>query len=455
MSKLQVKVQNNKVEFFDSENESFNKCTISFQRTLRIPDDGKIYPLPPSLGTFPVMRVDDYLDKVPEEWKSHGGIFLPMYQREAMWLKFDLANKDAPKAIKIAVGKVNAITGETWNNSLSKQDYVIAGQQPWLDGINGGDGMIKQFVAMPLGGGYTVEAQVTGEEKFGGLQIMTFESKVKPKKPQQPVYHPSLRSQPQPYQPQQPIFPQPIFQPTPPPMQPYYVPHTPQVLFGTVPAYNAPLPRGSSGAPPTQMMQQQFAPMKRSSKNNNYHTPPVQESMVSMVNAFSYPQQQSLHMDSLDDFIQDAPPVPDVNAERERSVQSEAREMGLSAGGKMKQKIVEDPFGVNHWDTQCFGRCYVHIVNSAMFEQITGKKPPSTPISAKTYSSYGYPWFDMYEENISGVKGSNILNNVKSVKEIDQEKFLFPQQDDSTVSISSNQVKSFKYDKNVVRDGDW
>ena len=32
---------------------------ISFQRTLRIPDDGRDYPLPPGLGCFPLRHVDD------------------------------------------------------------------------------------------------------------------------------------------------------------------------------------------------------------------------------------------------------------------------------------------------------------------------------------------------------------------------------------------------------------
>ena len=30
------------------------KLRIDFQRTLRIPDDGKDYPLPPGLGRFPI-----------------------------------------------------------------------------------------------------------------------------------------------------------------------------------------------------------------------------------------------------------------------------------------------------------------------------------------------------------------------------------------------------------------
>ena len=39
--------------------------SVSFERTLRIPDDGRDYPLPPSLGQFPVRRVADYADRVP------------------------------------------------------------------------------------------------------------------------------------------------------------------------------------------------------------------------------------------------------------------------------------------------------------------------------------------------------------------------------------------------------
>jgi hypothetical protein len=56
---------------------------ISFMRTLRIPDDGKNYPLPPGLGLFPLRKIEDYLDTVPESWQGEQGVFMPMYQREA------------------------------------------------------------------------------------------------------------------------------------------------------------------------------------------------------------------------------------------------------------------------------------------------------------------------------------------------------------------------------------
>lgn len=154
------------------------KLAIEFQRTLRIPDDGKTYPLPPGLGAFPLRHVDDHSATVPSRWLEYGGVLLPMYQSEAMWLMFRPAyasDRDAayPFAIKIATGKINAVTGESWSNGLHRkpQDYVVAPRQPWLDGYCVTKGEIRQFVAMPLGAGYTAEEQITGEAEHGGLQI--------------------------------------------------------------------------------------------------------------------------------------------------------------------------------------------------------------------------------------------------------------------------------------------
>lgn len=58
--------------------------------------------------------------------------------------------------MKVGVGMINALTGGKWDESLSKSesDYLVVPDQPWLDGINGGNGLIRQFVAMPLGMGY-------------------------------------------------------------------------------------------------------------------------------------------------------------------------------------------------------------------------------------------------------------------------------------------------------------
>ncbi len=100
--------------------------SIGFERTLRIPDDGRDHPLPPSLGRFPVRRVADYADRVPAKWREHGGVLLPMYQREAMWLSFSGAHW-RPNAVKVAIGKVNAISGEPYHQRLQagSEDYVV------------------------------------------------------------------------------------------------------------------------------------------------------------------------------------------------------------------------------------------------------------------------------------------------------------------------------------------
>jgi len=143
-----------------------------------------------------------------------------------------------------------------------------------------------------------------------------------------------------------------------------------------------------------------------------------------------------------------------VQLERMVSSSDDAQEMGLSAGGKMKQKIYKDKYGIDYWDQNNFGRVYVHIVNSSMYKKITGKEPPPTPVSAKTYTEYGYPWYDLYDENKQGVKKSDILSNVKSVSEIDKEKYAWSQQDDSTVHIKGTQVKQLN-NPDEVRDGDW
>lgn len=148
---------------------------ITFQRTLRIPDDGRDHPLPPGLGAFPLRRVADHAERVPPQWRAHGGILLPMYQREAMWLSFG-GRWWKPNALKVGVGKVNAISGAPWDEHLHDQDYVVVPLQRWLDGINSGSATIRQFVAMPLGAGYSVEAQVTGAELHGGLQLCVFDS---------------------------------------------------------------------------------------------------------------------------------------------------------------------------------------------------------------------------------------------------------------------------------------
>jgi hypothetical protein len=160
------------------------KLRIEFQRTLRIPDDGRDYFLPPGLGRFPLRHVDDFAHRVPERWLEHGGVMLAMYQSEAMWLNFNPVYSEErgaayPFAVKVAAGKIDAVTGESWADGLHRrpQDYMVAPEQPWLDGFCVEKGLIRQFVAMPLGAGYTAEEQLTAEAEHGGVQIVVYPMK--------------------------------------------------------------------------------------------------------------------------------------------------------------------------------------------------------------------------------------------------------------------------------------
>ena len=171
-----IELQHNQLVFRFPDVHQHAETTIEFQRTLRIPDDDGDYPLPAGLGPFPLRHVDDFADDVPERWFKHGGVMLPMYQSEAMWINF---SGEYPFAIKVSTGKINAVSGETWLDGLNRdpQDYIVATQQPWLDGYCVEQGLIRQFVAMPLGSGYSAEEQITGEAEYGGLQIVAYPMK--------------------------------------------------------------------------------------------------------------------------------------------------------------------------------------------------------------------------------------------------------------------------------------
>jgi hypothetical protein len=123
-----------------------------------------------------------------------------MYQREALWLGFRGAPWH-PNAVVVSAGGVNAVSGQTAASGGETvltdrpQNYIVAPPQPWLDGFNTGDGTVRQFVAMPLGLGYSVAASVTGEERFGRIRLTVFEPRPG-RFPDEPPPEPSLEKRP-------------------------------------------------------------------------------------------------------------------------------------------------------------------------------------------------------------------------------------------------------------------
>jgi hypothetical protein len=347
---LKVKIEGSQLQFLDEKSGTW--FGVDLHRTLRIPDDGKDYPLPPSLGAFPVRRVLDYAQRVPASWVKTSGVFIPMYQREAMWLSFH-SRHWRPNAVKVAAGKINAVSGKPWDQKLHPpqpgrwggeplQDYLVCPPQPWLDGFNTGEGSIRQFVAMPLGMGYTAEGQLTGKEEHGGVQLIVYEPRPG-RFPEQP--------------------------------------------------------------------------------------PPMSRAREEVTGSFAIPA---------------AAPMKSA---------AKGAAMGLAAGGKITQKIYPDPHGMDTWDEDNFGRVFIHIVNSVMWTEITGEAPPPTPVTAKSYTQAGYPWFKLYDEGKGDVAAPSVLSQLKSVAQMDAQHGFVGVEDNDPVDISPSQVKGLP--KNVVPDGDW
>lgn len=159
------------------------RFNIELIKTLRVPDDGKKYPLPAGLGRFPLRHVDDYAARVHQDWLVQGGVMLPIYKSEALWLLFksDYIVDQAPYpfAVRVLTGKVDAITGEEYEPGLCSkpQNYLVSPEQPWLDGYCVGKGVVRQFVAASVGEGYTAEEQITGLGQYGGIQIIVYPMK--------------------------------------------------------------------------------------------------------------------------------------------------------------------------------------------------------------------------------------------------------------------------------------
>ncbi|KAH6642766.1 integral membrane protein [Boeremia exigua] len=360
---------------------------ISFHRTVRVPDNQHISNLPPDFGKFPLTPVSQYASKMRSDMAAKGGIFFPMYQSEAMWMNFSCSYSQN-YMIKIYVGGVNVISGEPAMEGMattlrrrtkmatvnrdsgvgrdtSLQDYIIVPGQRWLDGIAESPGRVKQFVAMPFGSGYSLESQVTGIDTAGGIQ---FE------------------------------------------ITPYTPPNTDrntddkhfQIIMDT------PYPGKFS-------ITVKYDEVIKQVKNLLYKRtkfPPHEQILT-----FSGKR--------LDDYKT----LSDYNVCNQQTIyltlrlrgggkvnKKQHREMSIATGGATKQCIEPDYLGTE-WQSNLTTVFNVQILNSIYYEAVTGKHPPTRPLSAARYARYGLPFFKLYEEP-SAVHGN--FASVKSIAQIDQ-----------------------------------
>jgi len=97
-------------------------------------------------------------------------------------------------------------------------------------------------------------------------------------------------------------------------------------------------------------------------------------------------------------------------------------DMGLAPGGRMRQEIYDDDYGVGAWDEEHTSRCFVTIANSLQWLAITGERPPTSPPTARQYTDAGLPWFDYYDGDRTAISGSETLAGLKAVAKTGLEK---------------------------------
>jgi hypothetical protein len=95
----------------------------------------------------------------------------------------------------------------------------------------------------------------------------------------------------------------------------------------------------------------------------------------------------------------------------------------------------------------------VHIVNTELWREITGERPPETPVTAREYKRHNLPGSSSTTSSCRRSTAAQKLRDVKSVRTLDQEKSSIALQDDASVEpVSSRLWMSLN---GGVRDGKW
>jgi hypothetical protein len=384
--------------------------TISFHRTLRIPEDGSDYPLPAGFGAFPIFRVEDFATKVPAHWLEEGGFFIPLYQAEALFIAFQ-GEKSHPSIAKVAVGNVNAITGKEHDLRIRSeiQDYVVIPHQKYLDGVNAGPGRVRQFVAMPLGDGYTVEAQISGEEKVGGLQLAVFEPIPGRFPDRSPQSEKEARDR--------------------------LVERAREEVRNTV------LQRLT----PDEALVLREMTRSRSVEVSAKRMGVSKESLFAVIQkASTQVKMVSASVQFEDCFGKIYESTPPSERAGTRSEGDGARfmpaastrvEMGIAAGGAIKQRIFQDTFGASTWDVSARRCLTLRIVNSQAFTQITGLPAPSSPITRAEYDKQRIPWYSAYDEKARVVGAAGAFRRLLSIGQINQKRNIVEKEQPANESL--------------------
>jgi hypothetical protein len=273
------------IEFAFPEVHSAATLKITFHRTLRVPDNATTYDLPPSLGALDIRAT------------RSGDAVLPLWQSEATWMDFTAPSR-YPFLVKVGIGGINAVTGEKYTSEpdFVAEDYFEVPTQPWLDGFRVDAKTVRQFVAMPLGDGYSAAEQLTGsDDGLIRFSVIPLKAEVW----QQRQVRRNVRR---------------------------------------IPGNICPAPAG----------------------------------------------------------------------------------MGLGAGGSIKQSIATPIEPHENWELNARAETRLRLVNSAVWQELTGELPHREPLTIDEYTRHGFPWFTWYDDSLAR-QGRSALNEMKTVRQIGED----------------------------------
>ncbi|KAJ7880748.1 hypothetical protein B0H14DRAFT_2706523 [Mycena olivaceomarginata] len=349
---------------------------IQFHRTLRVSDsyDHRNYkPEPPVIDQYPIIPSSS-LDQAFLPVGIHGkeGFIMPMFKKEAFSVSFTNSG-NCGAAIRIFVGGVNTLSGSVVNQAsidLPKmgQDYIF---------LSPGSSIVRQFVAMALGAGDTVEEQVAGTTGGGLLFEIT------PQRPHGGNWLLSGGSKRL--------------------LDDLQTPQELGLLNGNKLLFKI---------TDTEKLHvnREWTPGKYACRVSNYSALSAVYTFLNLCSpASAIPFSQEIYRNSSSEPWSAAEPVPSHWI------------MGIGVGGQIHQRIPRDSnHNLRKYDDTHRQQLTVHIVSPELWEHITRFPVPLFPLTREIYLQHNMQWFPTYEDPHYKHKVSAIPNTLAGIKPLVQ-----------------------------------
>ncbi|KUL87537.1 hypothetical protein ZTR_04510 [Talaromyces verruculosus] len=285
-------------------------------------------------------------------------------ENEATWIKFQ-ARYGRCYAIKVYAGGVNAVSGlpSIIAAPPGQQDYVVIPEQQWLDGIAVKAGLVRQFVAVPLGKNRTVEGQITGSEQFAGIQFEIVQGIVWKR------------------------------------FRVYCVDGTEITVSvddrGNVDGLCQVISEKLDKVLGANDLYDKDK-LVRLGRSQNEKLRETRLKNIGIVDSHNTSLLEELYKKEQHVYGYETSHFTDFPKYAEPVMSSDSQ-LGLAAGGFIKQHIQKDTHPASTWDHSTRTVFNVQIISPQVFEEMTGFMAPAAPINAATYHKYNLSFFNIPE----------------------------------------------------------